>query len=442
VENGKPCILVGVTGCIAAYKACELVRCLQKAGARVKVVMTEHASEFVGPTTFRALTHSPVGLGLFDAAADPIHHISLAQWADVFVIAPATANVLAKIACGIADDLLTTTALASRAPLVVAPAMNTAMYEAAATQENLMRLKARGVRVVEPSVGALACGTTGRGHLADVGDIAHEVLEVAKRVVVSSGEGGKDGAAGACAGVRAGDCARVDAGGAHLPQKNGILAGKRVLITSGRTEEPIDPVRFISNNSSGKMGQALAQAAIDEDASVVVVTGPADITYPAECEVVHVRTALEMLEQASAQALAADIVICAAAVSDFRPSEVAPQKLKKGDSASASALSTIELCENPDILATLASERTKGQVVVGFAAETQNVEEGARKKLVTKGADFIVGNKVGDGVTFGQDEVCAIVVGRSSEESFPKMTKYAFARQLIAKLAEFLYRVN
>jgi phosphopantothenoylcysteine decarboxylase/phosphopantothenate--cysteine ligase len=213
-----------------------------------------------------------------------------------------------------------------------------------------------------------------------------------------------------------------------------------VLITSGRTEEPIDPVRFISNNSSGKMGQALAQAAVDEDATVVVVTGPADITYPAECEVVHVRTALEMLEQASAQALAADIVICAAAVSDFRPSEVAPQKLKKSDSASASALSTIELCENPDILATLASERTKGQVVVGFAAETQNVEEGARKKLATKGADFIVGNKVGDGETFGQDEVCAIIVGRDGEESFPKMTKYVFARQLIAKLAGFLCR--
>jgi phosphopantothenoylcysteine decarboxylase/phosphopantothenate--cysteine ligase len=439
MDEAKGRVLVGVTGCIAAYKACELVRAMQKRGYEVRVVMTEHATHLVGSSTFRALTGAPVGLELFDAAGDPIHHISLAQWADVFVVAPATANVVAKIACGIADDLLTTTALACAAPLVIAPAMNTAMYDATATQENLSRLITRGVRIVEPSVGRLACGDTGRGHLADVEEIA-DAVELAVNQDNACNNSHTDDNYLLVDGVKA----KASSPSPSLMfervrmEGEGLLAGRRVLVTSGRTEEPIDPVRFISNRSSGKMGEALALAAIDEGADVTVITGPADIEYPAECVVHHIKTAREMHTAALEAQAAADIIICAAAVADFRPHVEAGQKIKKSAEGGVEALSSIKLVENPDVLASLAEARRPGQVIVGFAAETSDVLQGARAKLVSKGADFIVANEVGDGVTFGQDEVRATLVGRDSEEEFPEMTKYAFARTLISKLAQFL----
>ena len=239
----RPCVLVGVTGCIAAYKACEVVRGLQKAGVRAKVVMTEHATEFVGPTTFRALTHEPVAVGLFDEPGDPIHHVSLAQECDAFVIAPCTANVAAKLACGLADDLLTTTALATTAPLVVAPAMNVHMHENAATQENLRVLAARGVTLVEAEEGYLACGDVGKGRLADVDAIVAAALRAA--------------------GVRR------------------DLEGRHVLVTAGPTEEPLDPVRCLTNRSSGKTGYAIARAAVRRGARVTLVSGPVALEAPA-----------------------------------------------------------------------------------------------------------------------------------------------------------------
>ena len=302
-------VLVGVTGCIAAYKSCEIVRLLQKAGVRAKVVMTEHATEFVGPTTFRALTREPVAVGLFDDPSDPIHHVSLAQEADCFVIAPCTANVVAKIANGLADDLLTTTALACTCPLVVAPAMNVHMYENPATRYNLGKLHIRGARIVEAGDGYLACGDVGRGRLAEPADIVAAVLE-------------------------------------ELDMRSD-LAGRRVMVTAGPTVEPIDPVRYLTNRSSGKTGYALARAAADRGADVTLVSGPVALPEPEGVRTVHVETAREMLSAAQGAFAAADIAVFSAAVADMRPREAAARKLKKGEADAL--LGTIELVENPDI---------------------------------------------------------------------------------------------
>ena len=307
--------LVGVTGCVAAYKATELVRALQKAGFGTKVVMTEHATEFIGPTTFRALTREPVAVSLYDGAADPINHISLAQEADIFVIAPCTANVIAKLACGIADDLLTTTALACTCPVLIAPAMNVNMYEHPATQTNIEILKSRGVCFVDSPEGYLACGEIGKGRLAEIENIVEAVL------------------------------------GMTFTDKD--LAGKNVMITAGPTIEPIDPVRYITNYSSGKMGVALAKAAVHRGADVTVIAGPVQLVFPEGVKVISVRTANDMLEAAQEVFLGCDIAVFAAAVSDVRPENVAVNKLKK--SSDAEALEKITLVENPDILATLAA---------------------------------------------------------------------------------------
>ena len=280
-------VLIGVTGCIAAYKSAEIVRALQKRGLRVKVAMTEHATHFIDPLTFRSLTHEPVAVGLFDDPSDPIHHISLAEEADLFLIAPCTANVVAKIAHGIADDLLTTTALACTAPLVVAPAMNVHMYEAAATQENLSTLARRGARIVEAGSGYLACGDVGRGRLAEIEDIVDCVLATLE------GEARRD------------------------------LEGMHVLVTAGPTEEPIDPVRFITNRSSGKMGYAVAEVAAARGAKVTLVSGPVALDAPAGVDRVPVRTACEMLESASDPFERCDIAVFTAAVADMRPAATA-----------------------------------------------------------------------------------------------------------------------
>ena len=364
-------VLLGVTGCVAIYKACEVVRGLQKAGVRVKVVMTQHATEFIQPALFRALTREPVAVGLFDdAPGDPIHHISLSKEADLFLIAPCTANVMGKIAHGIADDLLTTTAMATTAQLVIAPAMNVNMYESAANQENMRTLAQRGVQFIDSDSGYLACGDVGKGRLADPDAIVARVLEL-------------------------------------LAVKRD-LAGKTVLVTTGPTIEPIDPVRFISNPSSGKTGFAIAEAAQERGANVVLVSGPVTLADPAGVEVVRVKTACQMFDAVDERFDRADVAVFAAAVSDFRPAKAAGSKLKKG--VSDDALSAIELVQNPDILATMGARKKPGQVVVGFAAETEDVQENARKKLERKNADFIVGNLATEGRAFGTDENEIIIV--------------------------------
>lgn len=384
-------VLVGVTGCIAAYKTAEIVRGLQKKGLRVKVVMTEHATHFVDPLTFRSLTHETVAVGLFDDPSDPIHHISLAEEADAFLIAPCTANVAAKIAHGIADDLLTTTALACTAPLILAPAMNVHMYEAAATQENLSVLRRRGVRIIDADSGYLACGDVGRGRLAEVDKIVSTTVEIL-------GSAGKRD-----------------------------LEGLSVMVTAGPTEEPIDPVRFITNRSSGKMGYAVAAAAAARGAKVTLVSGPVSLEAPAGVDLVPVRTACEMLDAAKEPFSKSDIAVFTAAVADMRPAASAQHKLKKGAASDADLLSRIELVENPDILATLAARKRAGQIVVGFAAETDDVLENARLKLDAKHADLIVGNQVGEGRAFGTEDNQAVLVTDGGVESLPLMPKRALA---------------
>lgn len=396
----NPCVLIGVTGCIAAYKSCSLVRELQRAGVRCKVVMTEHAAEFVGPTTFRALTHEPVAVGLFDDPSDPIHHISLAQECDVLVIAPCTANVAAKIAHGIADDLLTTTALATRAPLVLAPAMNVGMYEAAVTQENFEVLSRRGVRFVDAASGYQACGDVGRGRMAEPEVIAAYVLDVLDEVFSA-----------------------VET----LPARD--LAGKRVMITAGPTVEPIDAVRYISNHSSGKMGYALAEAAAARGAQVTLISGPVSLSVPEGVEVARVKTAREMLAAARDAFADADLGVFSAAVADFRPANPSDRKLKKG--SDDDALASIQLIENPDILKTLGHAKSAGQVVVGFAAETDDVISNAQAKLVKKNADMIVANQVGDGRAFGTDDNTASLVKVDGVVDLPGMSKRALADRIL-----------
>lgn len=397
-------ILIGVTGCIAVYKSAELVRLFQKAGYRVKVVMTEHATHFVDPLTFRSLTHEPVAIGLFDDPSDPIHHISLAEEADVFVIAPCTANVAAKIAHGIADDLLTTTALACTAPIVVAPAMNVHMYEAAATQENLATLRKRGVHIVEAGSGYLACGDVGRGRLADLEDIVSATISALDEDAASNN--GQD------------------------------LAGKHVMVTAGPTYEPIDPVRFIGNHSSGKMGYAIAQAAVNRGARVTLISGPVSLEAPAGVQVVRVQTALEMLAACEDAFPQSDVAVFSAAVADMRPASVSDHKLKKSDEEDAGALEQVKLVANPDILATMAQNKSAEQVVIGFAAETNDVIDNARKKLETKHADMIVANRVGEGVAFGTDDNQASLVTVDGCDDLPLMSKHDLAHRILSRALE------
>ncbi len=390
-------VVLGVTGCIAAYKSAEIVRALQKAGVRVKVIMTEHATHFVDPVTFRALTHEKVAIGLFDDPTDPIHHISLAQEADVMLLAPCTANMLAKVANGIADDLLSTTVLATTAPIVVAPAMNVHMYENPATRYNIGKLQIRGVHFVEAGTGYLACGDVGKGRLADVEDIVSATL-------------------------------------AQLGIKRD-LAGKHVMITAGPTVEPIDPVRYITNRSSGKTGYAIARAAAARGADVTLISGPVALQAPEGVSLVYVQTADEMLAAAEEAFESADIGIFAAAVADMKPAHSADHKLKKG--ADDSELSGIELVENPDILETLGAKKGD-RVVVGFAAETDNVLENAQKKLIAKHADVIVANQVGEGMAFGTDDNEVWFLDHEETEALPLMSKARLADAILSKSLDFL----
>ncbi len=383
--------LVCVTGCIAAYKACEIVRGLQKAGVRVKVCMTEHATSFVGPTTFRALTREEVAVSLFDNPSDPIHHISLAKEPDVVLVAPATANVVAKIAHGEADDLLTTTVLATDAPVVVAPAMNVGMWQADVTQENIATLEARGYDIVRPATGYLACGDTGEGKLAEVDVIVSRTLEAL--------------------------------------QTSDLLAGEHVLITAAGTQEAIDPVRYIGNRSSGKMGYALARAARAMGAEVTLVTGPSHLSVPFGVQGVRVTNAAEMHEAVLAHFDSATMLICAAAVADYTPAHPACEKLSKADGE----LTSIELVKTTDILADM-STRKGDRVVIGFAAETNGLKERAQAKLVRKGCDAIVANDVSrTESTFGSDTDVVSWVTSAGVENLPCMSKRLLAFELLKR---------
>jgi phosphopantothenoylcysteine decarboxylase/phosphopantothenate--cysteine ligase len=391
--DGTTTVLVGVTGGIAAYKSCELVRALMKRGYRVKVVMTDAATRFVTPLTFRTLTNEPVAVSLWeDDPSAPVHHISLAEEAHVFVIAPCTANVIAKIAQGRADDLLTTAALATEAPIVVAPAMNVHMWRDEATQE---LLRARGVVFVEPDSGELACGDVGEGRLAPVEAIAEAVMAEAERA--------QD------------------------------LAGRHILVTAGGTQEPIDPVRYIGNRSSGKTGFAIADEAARRGARVTLVTGPTHLADPFGVEVVRVQTALQMHAAVMGRAEDADAVVASAAVADFRPAEVASGKIKKADAPEA-----IALVRNPDILAELGA-REERPVLVGFAAETSDVELNARHKLEAKRCDLVVANDVSDpALGFGTDANRVALVTRDDVEWLPVLSKRVIARAITDRLARLL----
>lgn len=386
-------VLLCVTGCIAAYKSCEIARALQKAGVRVKVCMTEHATSFVGPTTFRALTREEVAVDLFDNPSDPIHHISLAKEPDVVLVAPATANVVAKVAHGQADDLLTTTVLATDAPVVVAPAMNVGMWQAEATQKNIATLEQRGFDIVRPATGYLACGDTGEGKLADVDDIVARTL--------------------------------------FALETSQALAGERVLITAGGTREAIDPVRYIGNRSSGKMGHALARAARAMGAEVTLVTASTQLSIPFGVEGVRVESAAQMLDAVSQRFDACTMLICAAAVADYAPAHPAPHKLSKADGE----LTHIDLVKTADILAEMS--RVKGKrVVIGFAAETNDLVRRARAKLERKGCDAIVANDVSRvESTFGSDTNAVTWVSSQGVEELPCTGKQALAFELLRRAA-------
>lgn len=346
-------IVLGVTGGIAVYKAVDLVSRLRKQGAEVRVVMTEHAQEFVTPLTFKEISGNKVAVSMWESNQEfNVEHIALANWADVFVVAPATANILAKMVCGIADDLLSTTLLAAQAPIIVCPAMNTGMYENPATQENIAKLQQRGITVMPPAVGMLACGTSGAGRLPEPQQIVDFIKE-------------------------------------FIAKREGDMRGLKVLVTAAGTREPIDPVRFVGNRSSGKMGYAIAQAAAERGADVLLVTGPSALAVPPNVKACKVETTAEMLDACLKAYDSVDIVIKAAAVADYRPHDVADQKIKK---KTDDAL-TVVMDKNPDILKELGS-RKKHQILVGFAAETQNLLENAREKVVKKNLDMIVANDV------------------------------------------------
>jgi phosphopantothenoylcysteine decarboxylase/phosphopantothenate--cysteine ligase len=391
----KPLVVLGVTGGIGAYKACELARELMRRGTRVKTVMTRSAQRFVTPLTFRTLTGEPVAVSLWDDPTQRVHHVSLAQEADVLVIAPCTANVIAKLAVGRADDLLTTTALATEAPIVIAPAMNTHMLRAEVTQANVETLRARGIVFVDAEEGELACGDVGEGRLADVQVIADAVMREVERVR--------------------------------------SLAGVRVLVTAGPTREPIDPVRYVGNRSSGRQGYAIAEEAARRGATVTLVSGPTELHDPFGVDVVRVETAAEMLASVLAAYRAADVVIAAAAVADFRPSSPVDTKLKKVD-----APDTVLLERTVDVLVTLGADKGD-RLLVGFAAETGDPVEEARAKLAAKHLDLVVANDVTEpGSGFGTRTNRVTFVSAAGEEALPCMDKRAVARALLDRVGAML----
>lgn len=389
-----PRVVLGVTGCIGAYKACEVLRELQKRDVEVRVVMTEHAARFVSPMTFEALSRQPVFLDQFALGeAGDIQHISLADAADLLLIAPATANCLGKLARGIADDALSTLYLATKARVLMAPAMNVNMFEHPAVVENIAILRARGVLFVEPGAGYLACGWLGKGRLAEVPAI-------------------------------------VDAAMAVLTRRHD-LAGETVLVTAGPTVEDMDPLRFVSNRSSGRMGYRLAEAARERGARVILVSGPTSLEAPAGVELVAVRSAAEMAGAVAEHGRLATIVAMAAAVSDYRPASAAAQKLKKREGGL-----TLELVRTPDILRELGASKGS-RFLVGFAAETEAVLENARRKRSEKNLDLIVANDVSKpGAGFAGETNAAVLIDALGETEVPVVSKRELADRIWDRVIE------
>ncbi len=387
-------IVLGITGGIAAYKAADIASKLTQAGATVEVVMTEAATKFITPLTLRNITGRPVVTDMFEPASEySVEHIALAEVANAVVIAPATANTIAKLACGIADNMLTSMVLATKAPVILAPAMNDNMLHNPITQENLAKLKARGFTIVDPVHGRLASGKMGWGRLAET----ETIITTIQRVV------GRDG----------------------------DLAGKRIVVTAGGTQEPIDPVRHISNRSSGKMGYALAEAARDRGAEVKLITAPTPLPAPAGIEITPVRTAAEMKMAVSEAVAHADALLMAAAVADYQPKDTAKKKIKK-DSPSL----TLELVRTPDILA----EVTGKLVKVGFAAESEDLVTNARNKLKQKGLDLIVANDITDAHSgFGTDTNKVTIIDRKGNvDELPLLTKREVAERILDRVIQLL----
>lgn len=392
-------ITLGVTGCIAAYKAVEVLRGLQKRGARVTVVMTRHATEFVGPLTFQAISGFPVIAEMFAPTSDPeIKHIQLAQSSDLLLVAPATANTLAKFANGIADDFLSTLYISSTCPVLVAPAMNSEMWAHPATRENVRRLRERGVQFVDPDEGYLACKTVGAGRLADPDEIVRRACEIVG--LANKSDDARPASAEMC--------------------------NERVLITAGPTQEAIDPVRFLSNRSSGKMGYAVAEAAIERGAAVTLITGPVSIAPPKGARTISVRSAAEMFDAVKENLADSTLIVMAAAVADYRPADVRRQKMKKNGRVMA-----LDLERTEDILASVTSEKGS-RIVIGFAAETENVIPNAKKKLAEKRADLIVANDVSSSDSgFDVDTNRIALVSPEGVTELPLMSKREAAEQII-----------
>ena len=386
IVTGKR-IILGVSGGIAAYKVAELARQLTLDGAIVDVIMTEAARRFVGEATFQALTGRPVLTDMWALPEDGVvGHVALAQHADAVVLAPATANTLARLAAGLSDDLLTTTVLATTAPILCVPAMNTSMYENPATQENIATLRRRGMTVLEPAVGRLAEPMIGKGRMPEVAVIEGELR-------------------------------------ALLGRTYGPLRGRRVVVTAGGTHEPIDPVRFIGNRASGRMGYALATEARDRGAQVTLISGPTLLPPPPAVDLVRIETALELRETVHAAITGADLLIMNAAVADFRPAQMIDQKIKKGDAEEL----TLRLVRNPDILAELADRHDL--IKIGFAAETENLLEYARSKVARKGLDLVVAN---DAVaSIGQEQIQVLLVDAEGVRQLPRQPKEQAAAAII-----------
>ncbi len=388
-------IVLGITGGIAAYKAADIASKLTQAGARVEVIMTDSATKFIAPLTLRNLTGRPVVTDMWDLSSEfSVEHVALAEAADVVLIAPATANIIAKLAAGIADEMLSTTVLATKAPVILAPSMHEGMYLNSITQDNLAKLKARGFTIIEPAHGRLASGNIGKGRLPDT-----ETLIGAVKQVLG---------------------------------KNGDLAGKHIVVTAGGTQEPIDPVRVISNRSSGKMGYALAEAARDRGATVLLIAAPTSLPDPTGVKTVHVESAAEMKAAVNRAITKADVLIMAAAVADYKPETAAPSKIKK----EGAEILTLKLVKTPDILA-----EAKGDFIkVGFAAESEDLVANARKKLEKKNLDLIVANDISDPASgFGTDTNQVTIISRDGKpETLPLLPKSEVAAKIMDRVGKML----
>jgi len=390
-------IVLGVTGGIAAYKACDIVSRLKKLSANVDVIMTKSAVEMVKPHTFQALSQNPVIIDTFITPRSwDIEHISLAQKADILLVAPATANIIGKVANGIADDMLSTTIMASTAAVIFAPAMNTKMYENKIVQQNIEKLTSLGYKFIEPASGRLACGDIGKGKLADIDEIIEFVINIAK--------------------------------------PNNDLKGKKVLITAGPTRESLDPVRFITNHSSGKMGYSLATAALERGAKVTLISGPTNLCPPKGVKLIKINTTLEMYDAVMNNYIEQNIIIKSAAVADYRPETVSTSKIKKTEGNL-----TLKLVRNPDILKELGRLK-EDRVLVGFAAESDNVIENAKGKIKRKNLDFIVANDITEeGAGFGIDTNIVSIIDKSDKiEKIEKCSKIQIAHRILDKANKFI----